>query len=153
MKMFKRGTVGSGMLFFVFFLMMIMIAGSLVGGTYAFFGKGYDFRSIESKQLFSQIKECFLQNNFFEKGFVQDKSLFFETCKVSQNILESGNYMVYLRKVSDNSEFSVGVYDFKTRCALTSRFKNRSLPRCQSEDIGDYQLIVGSSQTAKRVAL
>lgn len=152
-QLFRKANTGSGILFFVFFFMMIMIAGGLVGGAYAFFGKGYDFRAIESRQLFTNMKDCFLQNNFFDKGFTENNLLFFEICDLSKEVLEDGHHLVYVRKISDNKEFFVGVYDFKVRCGLDSRFKNREFPLCKSETLGDYELIVGSSQNVRRVSI
>ncbi len=150
---FRQGNTGSGLLFFVFFLMMIIIAGGLVGGAYAFFGKGYEFRQVEADAIFIDVRECFLKNNFFEKGFVENQTLFFDKCDLSKDILEDGKHLVYLRKLSDNKEFFVGVYDFKIRCGFNSALKNRDFPLCKSEVFGDYELITGTSQNSRRVSI
>ncbi|MGV8142426.1 MAG: hypothetical protein ACP5NS_02205 [Candidatus Pacearchaeota archaeon] len=149
----RRGAIGSGILFFVFFLMMAMIASGLAGGAYAFFGKGYDFREFESKPLFEEVKECFVDNNFFDKGFNENKTAFFETCDLSRETLEDGKHLVYVKRVSDNQEFFVGVYDYTLRCNFEARIKNRDLPLCKTETVGDYEIIVGSSQNSRRVSL
>ncbi len=153
MLKFKKASAGAGILFFVFFFMVIIVGGGLAGGFYVFFGNGYPFRELESRQLFTDVKKCFTDSNLLEKGFVQDKELFFETCKISKEVLEDGHHLVYLRRISDNSEFFVGVYDYTVRCGLDARFKNKELPLCKEETFGDYQLIVGSSQNSRRVSI
>ena len=163
MLKFKKGSVSGGILFFVFFFMMIMVSLGLVGGVYAFFGKGYDFRATESNTLFRDISECLEKNKFFEKSvenknslfdrILEDKDLFFKTCGLSKSILEDRKHFVYLKRISGNKEFYVGVYDYKIRCGLNSRFKNTQFPLCKIKTFEDYELIVGSSQNSKRVSI
>ncbi|MEK6847181.1 MAG: hypothetical protein AABY16_03380 [Nanoarchaeota archaeon] len=149
----RRGNLGSGILYSVFFLMMLMIAGGIVGGTYAFFGKGYDFRATEAEFLFSRIQSCFEKNNFFDSGFVEQPELFYEKCALSSEVLEDGEHLVYVKRISDGKEFFAGVYDFTVRCGLDARFKNKGLPLCEPRErrvIGGYEFIVGSSQNSRR---
>ena len=146
----RRGNLGSGILYSVFFLMMLMIAGGIVGGTYAFFGKGYDSRLSESLFLFYKVKICFEKNNFFDNGFIDNLSLFYEKCSISKEVLEDGEHLIYVKRISDGKEFFVGVYDFTVRCELDASFKNKDLPLCERREIGGYELLVGSSQSSRR---
>ncbi len=146
----RRGNLGSGILYSVFFLMMLMIAGGIVGGTYAFFGKGYDSRLSESLFLFYQVKVCFEKNNFFEKGFIEQSDLFYEKCRINKEVLEDGEHLIYVKRVSDGKEFFEGVYDFTVRCGLGASEKNRALPLCERHEIGGYEILVGSAQISRR---
>lgn len=151
-SMSRKGNLGSGILYSVFFLMMVMIAMGIVGGTYAFFGKGYDFRASESSVLFYQVKTCFEKNNFFDSGFVEQPNLFYEKCRLSKEVLEDGEHLVYVKRISDGKEFFVGVYDYIVQCGLDVRLKNKDLPLCEPnvKTVGDYEFIVGSSQNSRR---
>lgn len=131
---------------------MIMIAGGLVGGAYAFFGKGYEFRQYDSQVLFEEARDCFARNNFFDNGFAENKDLFFEKCDLSKTVLEDGDHLVYVKRISDGKEFFVGVYDFKVRCGLKAQKDNKDLPLCRQRTIRGYEWVVGSSQNARRVS-
>lgn len=153
-SMARKGNLGSGILYFVLFLMMVLIALGIVSGTYAFFGKGQDFRETEAGALFHRVSDCFGKNNFFSEGFIEKPDLFFKKCGLSQEVLEDGQHVVYVKRISDDKEFFVGVYDFIFRCGFDEKIKNKNkeLPICKSLKGLEYELIVGSSQNSRRVS-
>jgi len=148
---YRRGALGSGLLYFVFLLIVFMIVGGIYGGLIAFFGKGYDYRFDESISLSQEVKECFVREGFFDLTTELDKNVFLEKCKISGKVLEDGEHLIYMKN-KNGVEFSIGVDDFKNRCFFSARFRNRDLPLCVPlESVeGDY-LLVGSSQNSRRV--
>jgi len=153
MKCKKGAVAGSGLLFFVFFLMMILIGAGIAGGVWAFYGQGYDFRATESGVLFDKVLDCFFDegNEFFEEEFD-----IYESCRFNENVL-SKNHLVLVKGVSDGEEFFVGVRDFETQCFLDARFKNLALPLCVESKVVknnlEYEILIGSSQDSRKVVI
>ncbi|MDP4039378.1 MAG: hypothetical protein Q8P57_02255 [Candidatus Pacearchaeota archaeon] len=152
----KGGAPGKGILFFIFFFMGIMIAGGLVGGVSAFYGKGYDFRGVDAFNLYDVVSECFDKPDFFIEEFTENTEKFYELCRLSKDVLEKG-HLVYIKEVlktNDGKEFFVGVYDFKTQCFLEARGKNKNLPVCKSgvlnKDGREFEIIIGSNQNSRK---
>jgi len=150
----RRGTIGSGLMYFVFFLMMALILAGIYGGLIAFFGKGYDYRRAEANLLLQETRDCFVREGFFDLTIELDENVFIEKCRFSSKALEDGEHLIYMKN-KKGVEFSIGVTDFKVRCFLNARVKNKDFPLCETygEDASnkDY-LIVGSSQNSRRVA-
>lgn len=147
----RKGAIGEGLTYFVFLLMLIMIAGGIYGGLVLFFGNGYDSRRGESAQLLEEVKDCFVREKFLELNSL-DKELFSDKCDIDMKVIEDGEHLVYASN-SKGLEFSAGVVDFKNRCFLTARNKNRDFPLCVEYKFenGDY-ILVGSSQNSRRIA-
>jgi len=148
----KLGEVaGSGLLFFIFFIMMIMIGSGIAGGILMFYGQGYDFRATESSSLFSKTIDCFSDenNDFFKEGFD-----IYGSCKFDKDTL-SKNHLIFIKRLSDNREFVVGVNDYKVKCFLDARKENFNLPLCKNATIIKdgklYEILIGSSQNSQRV--
>ncbi|MBS3084153.1 hypothetical protein J4423_05085 [Candidatus Pacearchaeota archaeon] len=150
----RRGEVtGVGILYIVFFSMFVVIlVVGIVGGLVAFFGKGYDYREGEARALLKSVRECFEREKLDLSNLNED--IFFQKCGISKSVIEDGKHIVYV-KDKNNKEFVVGVADFKMRCGLYARFKNREMPLCASHPIDSegYEFLVGSSQNVKRVAV
>jgi len=151
MKHRKGAVLGISLIYFVYFLMMAIVFAGIYGGLFAFFGKGYDYRQEESNLLLQRVKECFNEEDFFSLNSELDENLFFEKCKIDKKVISDGDYLIY-SKNSGDYEFSVGVADFKVRCFLDTRYKNRDFPLCVEfkDNDGNY-LLIGSSQNSKRV--
>ena len=148
----RGGSLGSGILYFIYLLMMVMILSGIAGGFYAYFGKGYDFRQREADALMNQVRSCFSEHNFFSGNFSANRSLFYDKCRLSKNSLEDGNHLVYVQRLSDKQEFFAGVYDYTVRCGLIASKKNRSLPLCTTQDFDGYRFVTASSQNSRRAA-
>lgn len=151
---YRNGTLGSGLLYFIYFLMMALILAGIYGGLIAYFGSGYDSRIGESKLLLKETRECFDTEKFDLAKL--NKEMFFDKCGFSSKVLEDGEHLVYIRD-KNGKEFSVGVTDYKNRCFLNARVKNKDFPLCAKHEPmkgtdGNY-FLVGSSQNSRRVAV
>lgn len=147
----RKGEVtGSGLLFFVFFMLMLMIGAGIAGGVWMFYGQGYDFREVESTILFEQVLDCFYENDFYDGEFN-----IYESCRFEEKVL-SKNHLVLVRRLSDGNEFFIGVKDFETQCFFEAREKNINLPLCVSLKVTkageEYEIFAGSNQNSRRVA-
>lgn len=150
---YRKGTLGSGLLYVIYFLMMALILAGIYGGLIAYFGKGYDSRLSESKMLLKETRECF-NNEKFDLTKL-NKEVFFDKCRISSKVIEDGEHFIYV-KDKNGKEFTVGVTDYKSRCFLNARVKNKDYPLCMEHKPvigtdGNY-FLVGSSQNSRRVA-
>ena len=148
----RRGDLGSGILFFAFFLIAVMIGGGLVGGIFAFYGEGYDFRQAESQVLVEKVWECYLENSeeILKDDFDSDK--LYDFCDLDKGVIGDGNHMVLIKDNSKNKEIVVGVNDFRNRCFFVGAEENRDFPLCAKRESGDIEIIAGSSQNSRSVA-
>jgi|SRR3989344_1497258 len=148
----RKGVLGTGLLYFVYFLMMVLILGGIYGGLIAFFGKGYDARKSESQTMLDKTKECFADSGFFDLDTELNKEAFFDKCGFSSEVLEDGEHFIYVNN-SKGKEFFVGVTDFSVRCNLAGRQRNKELPLCSEFRRGNNYILAGSSQSARRIAI
>ncbi len=150
----KKG-MGEKLLFFIFFLMMLIVALGLAGGVYSFFGRAYfDVRQTEADILFNKVVDCMDENDFFANEFEGNKELFFEKCRLNKKVLEK-EHLVYVKRAADESEFFVGVYSFKDFCRLDAAAKKKELPLCTEEKVfadgKEYLVITASNQDVQGV--
>lgn len=146
----KRGVLGTGLLYTVYFFMMAVIALGIYGGLIGYFGTGYDYRKVESRALLDGVRECIHQNN--DLSFVSSDE-FYDSCKISKSVIEDGEHSIYFKDKNGN-ELSLGVSDFRTRCFLNVREKNKDYPICSAygkNDGNELYILVGSSQNSRRV--
>ena len=148
----RKGVLGTGLLYLVYFLMMVLILGGIYGGLIAFFGKGYDSRKSEADVMRDRTKECFTDNGFFYLYTELNKETFFEKCGISKDVLEDGKHLIYVNN-SKGKEFFVGVTDFSIRCNLVGAQKNKDLPLCSEFREGNNYILTASSQGARRVVI
>ncbi len=101
--------------------------------------------------MFEIVLDCFSENDFF-----QDEFEIYERCRLNENVL-SKNHMIFIKRLSDKSEFFVGVRDFEVRCFLDSRLDNFDFPLCINSEIfmngEEYLFLVGSNQNSEKVAV
>ena len=150
----RKGGAGDFVNFIGFFLIMIIIGGGIIGGYLVFFGQGYDFRQAEADTLFVVVRDCFLDypEDLFRDDF--NKNDFLEHCRLNENVAE--DRLIYVREVKDGGrEFFIGVYDYQTQCFLVD--DRGAFAKCRKQEVlknGDkFELIVGSDQQSRRVAL
>jgi hypothetical protein len=153
----KKGEeLGSQVMFFVFFFMMVIVALGLAGGVYSFFGKAkIDLREQEAELLYSKVVKCLEEETFFSDEVDNDEDLFYEKCGLSKKVLEK-EHLVYIKTTFDgDGEFFVGVRDFLTQCGLEARHQRFDLPNCVSGEVfirgQKYEVLIGSSQDARRI--
>jgi hypothetical protein len=149
----RRGDLGSGILFFAFFLMAIIIGGGLVGGVFAFYGKGYDFRQAEAQIMLGKINECYLNNKniILKEDFIVKE--FYELCGIDEGVINDGNHFVLIKDVKNNREIALGVNDFRNRCFFVGAENNLKFPQCVKNVIGDIEITAGSNQGTRSVAI
>lgn len=147
----KRGNgleLGSGISGLIFVFMIFFIAAGITSGLYGFYGKGYDFRETEAGILFDKVEKCLDENGNFA-----DERDFYEKCEVNENVLNSGNYLVYIKDKASGKELIIGVYDFKNRCGLIGSDKRTDFPICQSKDNSDVEIVAATNQNSRSVAV
>lgn len=147
----RKGVLGTGVLYSIYFLMMAVIAIGIYGGLVGYFGTGYDYRKAESRALLDEVKECFDREKLDLPSLTND--IFYSKCRLGKAVIEDGEHMVYIRDKS-GKEFTTGVTDFKTRCFLNVRYRNKDLPICTSfgKDVpNENYILVGSSQNSRRI--
>ena len=59
---YDKGGKEEGVSFFMLFIMMLLLAGGIVGGVFAFFGQGLDFRQKDAEVLLLKVENCFSGN-------------------------------------------------------------------------------------------
>lgn len=147
----KRGVLGTGLLYSVYFFMMAVIAIGIYGGLIGYFGTGYDYRKAESRALLDEVKECIGGEKFDFSILTSDD--FYARCKIAKSVIEDGEHLIYIKDKS-GKEFVLGVTDFKNRCFLNVRERNKDYPICSSygrDADGEDYILVGSSQNSRRV--
>lgn len=147
----RRGVLGTGVLYSIYFLMMAVIAIGIYGGLVGYFGTGYDYRKAEARILLDEVRDCFSQEKI-NLNFLNEKD-FYERCGISKSVIGDGEHMIYV-KSKTGVEFVAGVTDFKTRCFLNVRQKNKDYPICASygKNVENEEyILVGSSQNSRRV--
>ena len=144
--MFRKGVVaGSGVLFFVFFFMLLMVFGGIVGGVYAFYGKGYDNKYAESEMLLQEIRDCLENEKTIDENFD-----IIEKCRLNKNVLES-EHLVLVKEKNGDEIIVIGVRSYEEQC----KFKGKQFPKCASGSVSlgdkEYEILVGSNQQSRRV--
>ncbi len=147
----KNGQVlGTGTMYLIYFLMMIIIAGGIYGGVISFFGNGFDIRGIEARSLMKSVTKCIRDNNLVNSIFT-DENEFFQKCHFDKEVLESNNYLVLINN-SRGEEFFSGVYDYKIKCGFDARFKKMDMPLCSVYCVDELCILTASAQISRRVA-
>lgn len=129
--------------FLPFIALLLIIAAGVVFATISFYGKGYEYRMVESQVLLNAVKDCIQNHDPFSSDFS-----FYTDCSLNANI-QTEHFISITRQ--DGKQISIGVNDFVVQCTLSS--KNENYPRCVSEQVvtrfGSYNLFVGSNQKAR----
>ncbi len=147
----RRGVLGTGVLYSIYFFMMAVIAIGIYGGLVGYFGTGYDYRKAESRAMLDEVKECVNREKFDLNSLTNE--VFYSKCRLGKAVIEDGEHMIYI-KGKNGVEFVTGVTDFKTRCFLNVRQKNKDYPICSSygKNVENEEyILVGSSQNSRRV--
>lgn len=147
----RRGVLGTGVLYSIYFFMMAVIALGIYGGLVGYFGTGYDYRKAESRAMLDEVRECVSRENFDLNSLTPE--FFYEKCEISKAVIEDGEHMIYL-KDGAGKDFVLGVTDFKTQCFLSVGKKNKDYPICSSygkDVVNEDYILVGSSQNSRRI--
>ncbi len=149
----KYGQVlGTGTMYLIYFLMIVIITGGIYGGVISFFGKSIDMRNLDARSLMDSIKRCL--DDEMTKVLFQDKTVFFQKCHIDKNVLENNNYLILINN-SKGEEFFSGVYDYQIKCNFNERFKKMDLPICITDctENQDICILTASAQISRRVAV
>jgi hypothetical protein len=145
----RRGVAGDVVNFGGFFLIVVIMAGGVIGGYLVFFGQGYDYKIVESEILYARVQECLEETgaDFFAEDFD-----IYDMCRLNKNVVENRR-MIYLKRLDTDEEFSVGVRDFINQCELIDR--GNRFAKCVGGNVllgGDsLELIVGSNSVSQGV--
>lgn len=142
----KKGAAGDWIMFIVYLIAMLIVAGAIGGGTYWFFGS-YDGRQAEANTLFTVIEKC-MENKAVDWTNADN---FYAACRLNKNELNSGGYIINICNEECKGNlpgvFSVGS-NFEA-CRLTA--VSNDYPKCKiglvsSSDGKLYEVIAGSNR-------
>ncbi len=151
-----RAQLGDQVMVFTYLFIMVMVAGSIVGGVVLFYGTEIDFRPTEVQLLTRAVDHCLTLDTFNWDKAQNDSSYFFTVCNLNKSALESHTNQL---KVCVNSKgcisephplIAVGS-DFLF-CGLSGVQANEKLPRCLVSSLvisgKNVQIIASSNQKA-----
>lgn len=128
--------------FLPFIALLLIIGAGVVFSTVSFYGKGYEYRTVEAQVLLNVVKECLNEQDPFSADFN------YSDCNLNSNI--QTNHLISITR-DDGKQISIGVSDYVTQCALSA--KNENYPRCVSERVvtrfGSYTILTGSNQRTR----
>tara|TARA_Y100000310_G_C20513576_1_gene730061 strand:- start:518 stop:1003 length:486 start_codon:yes stop_codon:yes gene_type:complete len=154
----RRGALGDQAFFSVTFFIMLVIAAGVVGGTYIYFGGGYDFKAVESGGLSYEVGKCLI-----DEGTDDLENTFYEKCKIDEDVLKEGNLIRICKNLGEDEcleaeesdlgvEFNVGS-NFVI-CKLEGAKENKNFGKCDVKTVSvegdDYVVIVMSNREIKR---
>ncbi len=147
----KLGQVlGSGTMYLIYFLMIVLIAGGIYSGVISFFGKGTDMRNLDARSLMDSVKRCVDEELI--KVIFTETDAFFKKCHINKGVLENNNYLILINN-SKGEEFFSGVYDQKIKCDFDERFKKLDMPLCVTYCTDEICVLTASAQNSRRVAV
>ena len=143
----RRGQVAEGLDLLPFLFFIVIVVGGISAGAAIFFGAEIDFRTVEANQLVDKIQGCIAS----EDKWADSQESFYKICKLNENVLENGNYIL---KVSvdgeESSDLTVGS-NFES-CDFKAAKRNRHFVRCGFRDFKvdgrSYEVVAGSKQIA-----
>lgn len=130
--------------FIPFFFLIVVIAGTIAFGVYAFFGTGYDARQSEAESLFLKVADCVREQG--DKIFGENFSI--SECGLDEKVLEK-EHLVLVGK--DGKRFLSGVFDYSNQCFFEAAKKDNELPKCAAGNVDGYEITAGSNQRGKRI--
>lgn len=128
----RRAEVGEQLTVFWFLFLLFIIVVGLAGGTYLFFGAGYDFREIDAAALNYKINKCLSENEISLNQLEKFESEFYAKCKINKDSIANNQIFIFINSTNEKNYFRAGKGDL-TQCALQD--KNENYPRCESSSL------------------
>lgn len=164
--------LGGMMWIFVFFSLLALIAVSIVGYNFIFYGKGYNTKALDAIVLNFKIRECLSENalnKVFGESEISGESLssgsgatleekFFELCNFNKKIIEE-NFILRICEgnvncVTEDKGVLVQTGSNFNICEFGAAQKSGRFVQCAMEeyykDGRNFVIITGSKQETRR---
>jgi len=140
----RKADAGDWVKFGGFFLIMIIIAGGIVGMYLSSSANGYNIKEAEASVLFDVVRDCFEENGLFES-----EEEFLEKCKLNSNVMEDRLVLIDDLATDRDDDFVLGVRDYEIQCELTDRFER--FAKCRTGEFNGHRIIVGSNADSRGI--
>jgi len=156
----KRG--GEKYLSVYWFLVLVLVAGGVIGMVTVYYGSPYDIREIEGTVLINKIADCVSYEGRIDKSFISNgifypanEQDFLKACHLNLSSTEWTEQQYYFQvdfyKLSDLTKsvlnISSGNKNYISFCALQKQGITRTLPTCVEksfyslDDLGNEYII------------
>jgi hypothetical protein len=129
----KRGKILS----LWWFIMVLAVAGGIIGMAVSFYGRPYDVRDIEANLLIDKLANCISYNGKINDGFLSEnvKDNFLEECHINFSLeKDEFFYRVSFYNLTDLKNpfvnFNGGNFNLESFCGIE---QEEALPKCVSK--------------------
>ena len=157
-KMNKKAESGQQVMVFAFLFLLVLIGMGIVGGVVVYYGKGADFRKIDSEILNYRIRECLSESINLQ----QFKENFSSLCSLNKTVLEDKGFTIKVCQDlspeecanSKESIFELGNTHIQA-CFINAAENNPEYVKCTKTEFFDkgekFSIITGSNQRIAKV--
>ncbi len=138
----KKAALGSQIFLVVFILILIIIGGGIVLGTYLFIGDESDFRQVEAEMLNAKIRECISGADFGSLNNLNSGiDYLYQKCGLNKEVIEQNNLIRICNRfgndmsncISDSRLIRASSGGDFTVCGLKAA--NKKFPKCVTKEL------------------
>ena len=120
-------------------LVLAIVGAGIVVGVLIHSSANVDVRGAEAEILNEKILDCLFENGFLAEGFLEENFLFFEKCKLNEEIFGERSVFYFNVRVYDEAdelikEFRGGDASFEKDCAIQEDVEAEDYPKCFMKD-------------------
>jgi hypothetical protein len=136
----KKAALGSQIFLVVFILILLIIGGGIVLGTYLFIGDESDFRQAEAEMLNAKIRAC-ISGADFGDNLNPGIDYIYQKCGLNKEVIEQNNLIRVCNRfgndmsncISDSRLIRVSSGGDFTVCGLKAA--NKKFPKCVTKEL------------------
>ena len=145
----SRGKKGGEKIFSLWwFLVLVLVAGSVVIGVISFYSASYDVRRIEVDLLGEKILNCISDKGYLKNEVLESNFNLIEKCKLNKDLFDEGSDWYIKIKIGDRKELKEGAGTFEKDCEVSSGLKAKYFPKCINME---YRLLYASKETNEEI--
>jgi len=162
----KKAQLGEQVMMFAFVLLIVVVGGGVVIGTYLFIGPEFDFRGVEANLLSYKIARCISPGSGADvKGFWLDNlankdsiALLAKKCDLNEEVIEKNNLIKICVDEPLAADCILSGNDKKIAFSTGGDFQPCNLAGgekilgCSITPVGKYMVIATSRQVIRRSA-